>query len=52
MNAENKITIKSVNLDDARLPSVIHGAIGNPTQFGGGYFKECQPPPFFRERKA
>ncbi len=31
MNAENKITIKSVNLDDARLPSVIHGAIGNPS---------------------
>ena len=31
MNAENKMTIKSVNLDDARLPSVIHGAIGNPS---------------------
>ena len=29
MNAENKITIKSVSLDDARLPLVIHGAIGN-----------------------
>jgi GNAT superfamily N-acetyltransferase len=32
MNAGNKITIKSVSLDDARLPSVIHGAIGNPSQ--------------------
>jgi GNAT superfamily N-acetyltransferase len=31
MNAENKITIKSVSLDDARLPSVIYGAIGNPS---------------------
>lgn len=31
MNAENKITIKSVNLDDPRLASVIHGAIGNPS---------------------
>ncbi len=29
MNAENKMTIKSVSLDDARLPSVIYGAIGN-----------------------
>ena len=32
MNAGNKITIKSVSLDDARMPSVIHGAIGNPSQ--------------------
>lgn len=32
MNAENKITIKSVSLDDARLPLVIHGAIGNPSE--------------------
>lgn len=31
MNAENKITIKSVILDDARLPSVIYSAIGNPS---------------------
>lgn len=31
MNAENKIIIKSVSLDDARLPSVIYGAIGNPS---------------------
>jgi len=31
MNAENKIIIKSVTLDDARLPSVICGAIGNPS---------------------
>lgn len=31
MNAENNITIKYVNLDEARLPSVIHGAIGNPS---------------------
>jgi GNAT superfamily N-acetyltransferase len=31
MNAENKITLQSVSLDDARLPSVIHGAIGNPS---------------------
>ncbi|MFM8490993.1 MAG: GNAT family N-acetyltransferase [Candidatus Methylopumilus sp.] len=31
MSAENKIIIKSVTLDDARLPSVIHGAIGNPS---------------------
>lgn len=31
MNARNKITIKSVSIDDARLPSVIHGAIGNPS---------------------
>ena len=31
MNAENKITIQSISLDDARLPSVIHGAIGNPS---------------------
>lgn len=31
MNAGNKITIKSVSLDDARLPSVIFGAIGNPS---------------------
>jgi GNAT superfamily N-acetyltransferase len=31
MNAGNKITIKSVSLDHARLPSVIHGAIGNPS---------------------
>ncbi len=31
MNAGNKITIKSVSLDDGRLPSVIHGAIGNPS---------------------
>lgn len=30
MNAENKIIIKSLSLDDARLPSVIYGAIGNP----------------------
>lgn len=27
----NKITIKSVSFDDARLPSVIYGAIGNPS---------------------
>jgi len=32
MNAGNKITIKSVSLDDARLPSVIHGAIGKPSE--------------------
>lgn len=32
MNAGNKITIKSVNLDDAMLPSVIYGAIGNPSE--------------------
>ena len=32
MNAGNKIIIKSVSLDDARLPSVIYGAIGNPTE--------------------
>ncbi|RTK92958.1 MAG: GNAT family N-acetyltransferase [Rickettsiales bacterium] len=31
MNAENKLTIKPVNLDDTRLPSVIYGAIGNPS---------------------
>jgi hypothetical protein len=31
MSAENKMTIKSVSLDDARLPSFIHGAIGNPS---------------------
>jgi hypothetical protein len=31
MNVENKITIKSVSLDDARQPSVIYGAIGNPS---------------------
>lgn len=31
MNARNKITIKSVSIDDARLPSVIHGAIGDPS---------------------
>lgn len=31
MNEENKITIKSVSLDYARLPSVIYGAIGNPS---------------------
>jgi GNAT superfamily N-acetyltransferase len=31
MNAGNKITIKSVSLDDASLPSVIYGAIGNPS---------------------
>ncbi|WP_006303719.1 GNAT family N-acetyltransferase [Holospora undulata] len=31
MNAENKITIKSVSIDDARLPAVIHDAIGNPS---------------------
>ena len=31
MNAENKITIKSVTLDDAALPLVIYGAIGNPS---------------------
>jgi GNAT superfamily N-acetyltransferase len=28
----SKITIKSVSLDDIKLPSVIHDAIGNPTQ--------------------
>lgn len=32
MNAGNKIIIKSVTLDDARLPLVIHGAIGNPSE--------------------
>ncbi len=31
MNAGNKIIIKSVSLDDARLPSVIYGAMGNPS---------------------
>jgi len=31
MNAENKITMQPVSLDDASLPSVIHGAIGNPS---------------------
>lgn len=31
MNAGNKIIIKSITLDDARLPSVIYGAIGNPS---------------------
>lgn len=31
MNAGNKITIKSVNPDDAGLPLVIHGAVGNPS---------------------
>jgi GNAT superfamily N-acetyltransferase len=31
MNARNKITIKSVSLNDARLTSVIYGAIGNPS---------------------
>ena len=32
MNAENKITMQSVSLDDARLPLVIHGAIGDPSE--------------------
>ena len=32
MNTGNKITIKSVSLDDASLPSVIHGAIGEPSE--------------------
>lgn len=31
MNAENKITIKFVSLDDTKLPSVIYGAMGNPS---------------------
>lgn len=32
MNAGNKITIKYVRLDDAGLPTVIYGAIGNPSK--------------------
>jgi len=32
MNAGNKMSVKCVNLEDARLPSVIMGAIGNPSQ--------------------
>lgn len=32
MNAGNKITIKYVSLDDVGLPSVIYGAIGNPSK--------------------
>lgn len=32
MNAENTITIKYVRSDDARLPSVIYGSIGNPSK--------------------
>lgn len=31
MNVENKTIIKSVSIDDARLPSVVYGAIGNPS---------------------
>ena len=31
MNAGNKITIKSIDLDDARLPLVINGSISNPS---------------------
>ena len=31
MNAANKVITKSVSLDDARLPSVIYGAVGNPS---------------------
>lgn len=30
-NVSNKITIKSLDLDDARLPLVLHSAIGNPS---------------------
>ena len=32
MNAENKMTIKSVNLNDTKLHSVIYGAIGNASK--------------------
>ena len=32
MNAGNTITIKYVRPDDARLPSVIYGSIGNPSK--------------------
>ncbi|WPY00720.1 GNAT family N-acetyltransferase domain protein [Candidatus Trichorickettsia mobilis] len=32
MNAENKITIKHIRIDNFELPSVITSAIGNPSQ--------------------
>jgi hypothetical protein len=32
MNPGNIITIKALALNDPRLPSVIYGAIGNPSE--------------------